>query len=311
MMKHLVTGGAGFIGSHLVDRLIADGNEVIVIDDHSSEANEKFYHNEKARYFDCSVTDFDSIFPLFHEIDVVYHLAAESRIQPCIKNPRLAVETNVVGMCNVLECSRHNGVGRVIYSSTSSAYGLLPLPHKEDGKKDCSLNPYSVTKAAAEDLCVLYHRLYGLETVIFRYFNVYGDRQPTRGQYAPVIGIFMDRRNKKNAMSVVGDGEQRRDYVNVHDVVNANVLASVSENRNILGEIFNVGTGKNYSVNDIVEMICMTDGNAAAVEGKDFEFVENRPGESRITLANIDKIQNMMGWFPQVELKDWIDGKFV
>ena len=190
-MKSLVTGGCGFIGSHIVDRLINDGHEVIVIDNLSAESNEKFYRNEKAEYHHVDVGDYESMSPLFHEVDYVFHLAAVARIQLTIDKPLVACRANFLGTCNVLEASRLNKVKRVVYSSTSSAYGLKNNPPlQEDMPRDC-LNPYSVTKVAAEDLCKMYNDLYDLETVTLRYFNVYGERQPLKGQYAPVVGIFL------------------------------------------------------------------------------------------------------------------------
>ena len=184
-----------------------------------------------------------------------------------------------------------------MYSSTSSAYGLKnPIPLKEIMPKDC-LNPYSVTKTGGEDLCKLYNDIYGLETVIFRYFNVYGDRHPTNGQYAPVIGLFARQVLEGNKMTVVGDGLQTRDYTNVKDVVEANILASLTDNKEALGEIFNIGCDKKYSVLDIVDML----------KPGYFEYIPERLGESRETLADISKANKLLNWYPKVELLDWMD----
>ena len=228
-------------------------------------------------------------------------MAAESRIQPALKNPELAIQTNVLGTCKVLEFAKKYGVKRVMYSSTSAAYGLYnPIPLKEDMRKDC-LNPYSITKTAGEDFCRMYHDLYGLETVIFRYFNVYGERQPTKGQYAPVVGLFQKQFANGEPMTVVGDGLQTRDYTHVSDVVNANIAAMLSDNKDISGEIFNVGTGKQYSVMALVNLI--GDGS-----NKSFTHIPARLGEARNTEADITKIKTMIGWEPQVELEDWLKG---
>lgn len=294
-MKAIVTGGNGFIGSNLVDRLIKDGWKVIVIDDNSAECNESFYFNEKAKNFKLSICDYDKIEPLFEDVDVVFHLAAESRIQPSITNPIYAAKVNVVGTINVLQAAREHGVDRVIYSSTSSGYGLKNTPPlREDMKKDC-LNPYSVTKCAAEDLCVMYNNLFGLKTVTFRYFNVYGPRQPLKGQYAPVVGLFIKMSEKGDPMTVVGDGRQRRDFTHVSDVVEANILAATAKNEKVFGEIFNVGSGINYSVLDLAHMI-----------GGEYVFIPDRPGEARTTLADISKIKEMLGWSPSRDFQKYI-----
>ena len=179
MQKAIVTGGAGFIGSNLVDRLIKDGFHVIVIDNEYSDAHEQFYWNDEAENYKYDIRNFDAIEPLFKGVDYIFHLAAEARIQPAIEDPTTAVEINVVGTCNILQAARIHKIKRVIYSSTSAAYGLKnPIPLKETMPKDC-LNPYSVSKTAGEELCKMYSDIYGLDTVMFRYFNVYGDRQPT------------------------------------------------------------------------------------------------------------------------------------
>lgn len=295
-MKVLVTGGAGFIGSNLVDKLLLLGYKVIVIDNESSDAHEQFYWNSKCSNYKLDICDYEAILPLFEGVDYVFHIAAEARIQPAILDPAKAVKTNVLGTCNVLQAARYYKIKRVMYSSTSSAYGLKnDPPLREDMPKDC-LNPYSVSKTAGEELCSMYTSLFGLETVIFRYFNVYGERQPTKGQYAPVIGLFMKQKREGKKMTVVGDGLQRRDYTHVSDVVNANIMAALSNNHNILGQIFNVGTGINHSVLDLVKMI-----------GGDFEHIAPRIGESRITLADTSKIKNMIGWESNIKLEEWIN----
>ena len=252
-MKSLVTGGAGFIGSHVVDKLVDLGHEVVVIDDQSAIAHDHFYFNDKAQHNCISITN-SYISGLFQGVDYVFHLAAESRIQPALINPELAIQTNVLGTCKILRYALEHGVKRVIYSSTSSAYGLAnTIPLQEDMKKDC-LNPYSITKTAGEDFCRMYTNLYGLETVTFRYFNVYGERQPTKGQYAPVVGLFQKQSAAGEPMTIVGDGEQTRDYTHVSDVVAANI-AAMNAPKEVSGELFNIGTGTRYSVNDIAKLV--------------------------------------------------------
>ena len=295
-MKALVTGGAGFIGSNLVDALIEKGWDVIVIDNLSSDAHEQFYYHPQATYYEYDIRNFETIKPLFKGIDYVFHLAAEARIQPAIENPTHAVSVNVVGTCNVLQASREAGVKRVIYSSTSSAYGLKNTPPlKEDMPKDC-LNPYSVSKTSGEELCKMYTELFGLQTITFRYFNVYGNRQPTKGQYAPVIGLFERQKENGELMTVVGDGMQTRDYTHVKDVVNVNLLATQCKEG--FGEIFNIGTGISYSVLDLVKFV-----------GGPFTNIPPRPGESRHTQADNSKAKAILKWEPKLTLKEYFKCK--
>ena len=255
-MKVLVTGGAGFIGSNLVDKLIEKNYEVIVIDNEYSDAHDQFYWNDKAENYKYDIRDYENTRSLYDGVDYVFHIAAEARIQPSIENPINAVSINSVGTCTVLQCAREAGVKKVMYSSTSAAYGMNQPPNVETQSDDC-LNPYSVSKVNGEKLCKMYTDLFGLKTVIFRYFNVYGERQPIRGQYAPVIGIFLRQHALGEPLTIVGDGNQRRDFVYVGDVVNANILASIVDiDEELYGTAFNVGNGKNYSVNEIAKVIC-------------------------------------------------------
>ena len=296
MSRAIVTGGAGFIGSNLVDSLLPLYDEVIVIDNESSESNEQFYWNEKCTNHKLDICDYENIRPLFENVEVVFHLAAEARIQPTIKNPILSAKTNVVGTCTILQCAREAGVKRVIYSSTSSGYGLKnEVPLSEEMPDDC-LNPYSVTKVSGEKLCKMYTDLFDLETVVFRYFNVYGERQPIKGQYAPVIGIFIRQRDNGEPMTIVGDGEQRRDFTHVSDVVTANVLASIIENKEPVGKVLNIGTGTNHSILEIAKLI-----------GDNYTFIKPRLGEAQETLANIDRSKKMLGWVPSVKLENWLE----
>jgi len=297
VMKAVVTGGCGFIGSHMVDELILEGHSVKVIDNLSSECHDQFYYNEEAEYFHDDISDYSAIEHLFEDIDCVFHFAAESRIQPCIKNPVLALKVNTLGTCNVLQASRLAGVWRVIFSSSSSVYGLdNSLPLKESMKADC-LNPYSVSKLAGENMCRVYYDLFGLETITLRYFNVYGPREPVRGEYAPVVGKFLKQRKNNIPMSIVGDGRQRRDFTHVKDVVRANLLASVTYNDRAFGQVFNVGAGENYSIIELARMI-----------GGVYSYGVERLGEARETLACIDKAEDILEWSPTVNFESYIRG---
>jgi UDP-glucose 4-epimerase len=297
-MKALVTGGAGFIGSNLVDKLIDIKWDVIVVDNESAECNEQFYWNDKANNYKLDICDYENTRELYNGVDYVFHLAAESRLQPAIKNPINAVTKNAVGTCTVLQCAREAGVKKVIYSSTSSAYGLNNYPNYETDPNDC-LNPYSVSKVAGEELCKLYTNLYGLKTIIFRYFNVYGERSPTTGQYAPVIGIFLRQKYNEDTLTIVGDGEQRRDFVHVQDVANANVMVALANlEENCYGQIYNIGSGENISILEIANMI-----------SNNQTHIPPRDGEARTTLACIDKAKNTFGWQPKYNVTEWIGKK--
>lgn len=295
MSKSLVTGGAGFIGSHIVDKLIEMGHEVIVIDNESAESNEEFYWNDKAQNHKFDIRDYENTRPLYEGVDYVFHTAAEARIQPAILNPIEAVSINCVGTVTVLQCAREAGVKKVMYSSTSSGYGFNEPPNDETQRDDC-LNPYSVSKVAGEKLCSMYTSLFNLKTVVFRYFNVYGERSPVSGQYAPVIGIFLRQRGDSEALTIVGDGEQRRDFTHVSDVVQANILAAINEvDEECYGQLYNVGNGLNYSINEIADAISDNQVN-----------IPPRIGEARTTLADNNKLKSTFGWEPKVNLMDWI-----
>jgi UDP-glucose 4-epimerase len=295
MTKSLITGGAGFIGSHLVDRLVEIGHDVIVIDDLSADCNDKFYFNESARYFQYDICDYENTHLLYKDIDYVFHLAAESRLQPAILNPVKAMEKNVVGTCTVLQCAKESGVKRVVYSSTSSGYGNNSIPNQENQPDDC-LNPYSISKVSGEKLCKMYSDLYGLETIVFRYFNVFGERSPSRGQYALVTGIFLRQNMNEEPLTIVGDGSQSRDFIYVKDIVTANILAAVSVvESQWFGKIFNIGSGQNDTIIDLAKII-----------SSDYIFIPKRDGEIEDTLADIERAKMILGWEPKVNIKDWL-----
>jgi UDP-glucose 4-epimerase len=292
-MNCLVTGGAGFIGSNLVDKLIELGHKVICIDNESAECHEQFYWNPQANNYKYDICDYEKIAHLFNGIDYVFHVASDARIQPAILNPRKSIESNAVGTANVIELARINKVKRFIYSSTSSAYGKKAiLPNVETQPSD-PLTPYSTAKVFGENLARVYYNLYGLETVSLRYFNVYGDRQPLKGQYAPVIGLFLKQNEEGKPLTVVGDGSQRRDFTHISDVVQANILAS--EIKDGFGEVYNIGYGNNYSILDIANMI-----------SNDIKFIPSRVGEVQETLASNEKFKELTGWIPKVPLTEWL-----
>ena len=295
MPKSLVTGGAGFIGSNLVDALIAQGHDVVCVDDESSQCSDNRYWNGKAENHKVDISNFDAMLPLFAGVEFVFHLAAESRIGMTMNDPLKTFKTNVGGTVSVLQCAYVNGSKRVVLSSTSSAYGNNPVPNSES-QPDDPLNPYSVSKVAAEKACSMYWSLYGLETVVLRYFNVYGPREPKKGQYSPVIGIFQRQRSAGESLTVVGDGKQRRDFTHVYDVVRANMLASEAKlETSEFGSFFNIGSGRNISVDEIADM--MSDKK---------RFLPERPGEMRETLADNSRALEKLGWRPTFKVEDYI-----
>lgn len=299
-MKALVTGGAGFIGSNVVDYLLDEGHRVVVVDNESAECNDKFYWNPAAENHKQDITDYGATRHLYEGVDAVFHLAAEARIQPCIINPLKAVHTNVFGTATVLQCAREAGVKRVVYSSTSSAYGLKNNPPLVESMPTDCLNPYSVSKVGGEQLCKMYSDLYGLQTVVFRYFNVFGERQPFRGQYATVTGIFQRLMDAGQPLTVVGDGQQQRDFIYVGDIARANLLAATLDPQSPVyewGQIYNIGFGCTYSVNDIARIF----------GSKEIVFLPPRKGEAKHNLSNCTKAKSELGWTPRVDVKDWIE----
>ncbi len=294
-MKYVVTGGAGFIGSHIVDQLIARGDEVHVIDNFLTGKRERL--NQKAILHEIDIRDFEKLHPIFNGAAGIFHTAAQPRMQYSIQQPKLTNDINITGTLNVLLAARDAGIKRVVYSASSSAYGPRnPMPLQEDMPPEPVI-PYAIQKRVGEQYCVMASRFYGVDTVSLRYFNVYGPRQTTEadGPYATVIGIFLEQRAKGKPMSVVPDGKQKRDFTHVTDVARANLLAMGSPHVG-KGEIVNVGTAKNYSVLDVAQMI-----------GGPYEFVAPRQGEVRETLADIKKAKELLLWEPKVSFEEGIE----
>ena len=275
---------------------IRDRHNVVCVDNESAD-NDKFHWNEDAWNVNVDITDYKALKNAFSNVDYCFHLAAEARLQPAINNPIDAVYRNCVGTTTVLQCAREAGVKRFVYSSTSSAYGNNPYPNVETQPDDC-LNPYSASKISGEKFCKMYTDLYGLETVVLRYFNVFGHRSPRRGQYAPVIGIFQRQKESGEPLTIVGDGSQRRDFIHVKDVARANFLAAMLPLKGHEGEVFNVGSGKAYSIQEIADAI--SDNQV---------YIDKRSGEMQTTFADITKIGEVIGWKPEIDVIDWIHGQ--
>lgn len=290
-MRCLVTGGAGFVGSNLVDALIERGDEVIVIDNLSAGKKENV--NPRAQFHQLDIRDLEKIKPLFKGVDYIFHVAAFPRVQPSIMDPVTFNDININGTLNVLMAAKEAGVKRVIYSASSSAYGgQEKMPLQEDMPAD-PLSPYALQKYVGELYCRLFSRIYNLPTVCLRYFNVYGKRQPTEGAYCLVIGIFTQQRRRGEPMTIVGDGEQRRDFTGVVDVVRANILAAESDKVGT-GETINIGRGKSYSVNELAKMI----GGPTVTVPPRIEPKKN--------LADNSLAKELLGWEPTVNLSEWL-----
>ena len=290
MTKSLVTGGCGFIGSHLVDRLVDIGHEVTVLD-----RVKPTHKNEKSKYYIQDLSEnYTKFLHHFESVDNVFHLASDVSIPYCVERPNESMSNNTLSTMNVLECSRIHNVGKFIFSSTSAVYGnTFFIPNIETNQIHC-LNTYSISKYTGEQLCSMYYNLYGLKTVIFRYFNVYGERQHKTGQYAPVMSIFMKQKKNGEPLTIIGDGFQTRDFIHVSDVVYANILASQKDLDNY-GEVFNVGTGKGTVIKDIADLISSYQ-----------IFVPERSGEVLHSRAHIDKIKDSLGWNYNIDVLKWI-----
>ena len=291
-----VLGGAGFIGSNIVDELMAQGHEVTVLDNLSEGSldNLKMWRNNpRLEFVKGDIRDFDTVRRVCDHRDWVFALAAMSRIQPSITNPIEAVSQNCMGMVNILEACRVGEVKRVVYSASSSCYGLKNTPPMVETMPTDCLNPYALTKKFGEELTELYRELYGLSTVSLRYFNVYGPRHQEEGTYATVIAIFRKQKRLGQPLTIVGTGEKRRDFTFVGDVVRANMLAVM--NRDAYGTI-NIGTGKNYSINEV-----------AALVGGATTYIPDRPAEALVTLADVSKARELLGWQPTVSLAQGLE----
>jgi len=301
--KALVTGGAGFIGSHIVDRLLIHGLEVTVVDNLSTGQLKNIVYNENQQNFHSikgDIRDLDLIRRIVKEVDIVFHEAALISVVSSFKDPLTTHDVNVTGTLNLLKTCLNSGVKRFIFASSASIYGETEtLPMKENMVPG-PISPYAVSKLAAEYYAKLFYKVYGLETVCLRYFNVYGPRQ-RYGHYSGVIPIFINRLLSNEPPIIYGNGEQKRDFVNVQDIVDANMLALRS--KNAVGHVFNIGTGKATSVNQLAKIVLQIFGK------KDLQPVHTdpRPGDTKEgSYADISKARRVLGYDPKISLEDGI-----
>jgi UDP-glucose 4-epimerase len=287
MKNVLVTGGAGFIGSHLCEGLLARGYGVRVLD--SLVYGRRDWVPEGCDFIEGDIRDRDTCNKAVAGIQGVFHCAAMSRSGPSQDHIDLCTQANITGTQNMLLAARAAGAKRFIYSGSSTCYGNRPPPHRESDPPDL-LNIYGLTKRVGEQYCLLFDQTLGLPCVVLRYFNVYGPRQPETGAYALVLGIFLRRKADAQVLEIHGDGQQRRDFIHVGDVVRANIAAYESDTH---GEIFNVGSGTNISVQELADMI-----------SPDQIRTPGRAGDAQATLADISRIKSQLGWSPQIAFAD-------
>lgn len=292
-MKICVVGGAGFIGHHIVKKFLSLGHEVIVIDNLSTGKLENIPNNCKFINADVSEIDLEILTSYLSGVDLVYHTAAKARVQPSIIDPISFNKANVDSTLVVLMASFKAKVKRVIYSASSSVYGdtnIFPTP---ETTKSNPMSPYGLQKFIGEQYCKLFSNLYGLDTVSLRYFNVYGEGMLSEGAYSTVIGIFSRQYKNGEKLTITNDGQQKRDFTYVGDVVNANYLAGI-HNSPLNGDVFNVGSGKNYSVNEIADLF------------KSEKTYIGKVIEPSITLSDITKIKKTFNWEPNGDVISWI-----
>ncbi len=286
-VKVLVSGGAGFIGSHLVDQLVRSNYSVTVIDNLST--GNRSWVNSQARFIESGLNDIDLLNKITKDCDIVFHLAAMSRSGPSINQSALCLESNVIGTHNLLEACKKNKVKKFIYSASSTCYGNILSPHKIESGIDI-LNFYGLSKYFGEQESLLFGKTSDLEVISLRYFNVYGPRQPVEGIYALAIGIFIKAKLENRKITIHGDGNQTRDFVHVYDVVNANILASKT---NLKNKIYNIGSGKSVSILNIANFLDL-----------EYSFGPKRIGDASATLADINSAINELGWEPSIDLYD-------
>ena len=294
--KILVTGGAGFIGSHLVDRLVEKKYKVVVIDNLSNGRKDNLSNSiTKIKFIKQDIQNTKKIEKYFKNVDYVFHLAALADIVPSIQDPKAYFDSNVDGTFSVLRCCLKFKIKKIIYAASASCYGISKEIPTSEKSKISPQYPYALTKRLGEEMVLHWGQVYNLNFTSFRLFNVYGPRSRTTGAYGAMFGVFLAQKIANKPMTVVGNGKSRRDFTHVSDVVKANILAAEKMINGSL-KVLNIGTGKNYSIMDIVKMV---DGP--------FTYIPKRLGEAENTLACIDEAREFLDWNPRVNLHDWIE----
>ena len=295
-MKALITGGAGFIGSHLSDKLIESGHEVVVIDNLANGRMANIKHlldNKNFKFYEFDIINLEDIKPAFKGVDWVFHLAGIGDIVPSIENPKDYYDCNVTGTFNVLESSREVGVKKIVYAASSTCYGIPDTYPTEETSDIRPQFPYALTKNMGEDLVMHWSQTYDIPAISLRLFNVYGPRSRTSGAYGAVFGVFLAQKLAEKPFTIVGDGEQTRDFTFVSDIAAAFIAAAEA---NVSGEIINIGSDNTYSVNRLVELL----------HGTDVVHIPKRPGEPDCTWADISKARRLLNWKPKVSLEEGV-----
>ena len=293
-MKSLITGGAGFIGCHLAERLVELNHKVIILDNLSTGRKrnlDKIKH--KVKFIKCDISKDNNLAKYFNKVDFIFHLAALADIVPSIENPKSYFNSNVHGTLNVLQACKKNKIKKFIYAASSSCYGIPKIYPTPEISKINPQYPYALTKWLGEELVMHWHKVYKLNTISLRFFNLYGTRSRTAGTYGAMFGTFLAQKLAGLPFTVVGNGNQKRDFTYISDAVDAIILAAKS---NFSGEIFNVGSGKSVSVNRIIKLL----------GGKKI-FIAKRPGEPNNTFADIKKIKKSFNWLPKVNIEQGIE----
>lgn len=305
-MKYVVTGGAGFIGSHIVRALLREEHEVVVVDDLSSGLSDNVPQHENLTFAQVNITDWKALcrlHGLFRNADGVFHVAAFARIQPSIYAPAYCMSANVEGTQNVLELMRMVGANNIVYSASSSCYGLKNKPPlKEDMQPDC-LTPYAASKLMGEIVCKSWGKIYNIRNVSLRYFNVYGPRSPIHlGAYSPVVGLFFKQSINDGALTIVGKGSQSRDFTFIDDVVQANLIAmkDLESTGKSNGLTLNIGSGKSVTITELAKKV--RNVLASHCPNVRTKHIAARPGEASDTLADISLAKDTLKWQPQVTL---------